>query len=65
MKILIKHRYAVSYIDFTQYVEMPISMTQTVDGTFHTIDLKLLTPKKVGNNKYCYINSTKVYIKVY
>ena len=46
-RIYIKHRYAVDYIDITKYAEMPIVMSQTVDGTFSSINLVLNTPKKV------------------
>ena len=48
MKIYIKHRHALVWLDITKYVDMPMTLNETVDGTFASIQLTLRTPKELG-----------------
>ena len=54
MRILIKRKHDVDYLDITKYVNLPISMTRTEDGTFNEFNFTLFLPNRVG-----FIDGTK------
>ena len=48
MKIYLKHRHASTWLDITNYVDLPITLNETVDGAFNSIQITLYTPKTLG-----------------